>query len=56
MKLEAHCFAELAGDAALLSCGVSPQDVLPSEARADLALLKRVVDLQSQPCGKSHED
>ena len=53
-ELGTHCFAELAGDAALLSCGISPQYVLPSEARADLSLLERVVDLQIQPCAKSH--
>ncbi len=54
-EAEAYCFTELAGNAALLSCGISPQHVLPSEARADLSLLKGVVDLQSQPCGKSRE-
>ena len=45
---KAYCFAKLACDAALLSSGVSSQDMLPSEARADGSLFERVVDLR--PC------
>lgn len=44
--------AELAGDAALLAGGVAPQHVLAAEARADRALLKRVVDLAARGRGE----
>jgi hypothetical protein len=41
----ADCLAELAGDAALLARWVAAQHVLATEAGADGALLKGVVDL-----------
>lgn len=42
----ADCLAELAGNAALLACWVAAQHVLATEAGADGALLKGVVDLR----------
>ncbi len=46
-QAKAYCFAEFACNAALLSSGVSSEDMLPSETRAYGSLLKWVVDLQS---------
>lgn len=44
-ETDTYRFAQLARDAALLSCGVPPQRMLPTEPRTDGALLKRVVYL-----------
>ena len=50
-----HCFAELAGDAALLARGVAPEGVLPPEPGTECPLLKGVVHLRRDTLRRAYK-